>query len=436
MARYKPQVTDTNSTFAFLFLFLYTAAVFIRPHEMSLVSEQWILIKVLALSTLAACLVAQRPLKLYPQHWMLFLLAPIIIISGFVNGSGMWGVSQASSFISSSLIPLFLFSNCISNLKRQHWIMIASITAALCMVHNGHYQQTSQLWEGWAMGTQAVPLPGTDARRITYLGFFNDPNDIGMFLVMNIPFVIYFFVRGGTISKILSLLALVTLLYGVHITHSRGTALGVVALIGAYYLVVKAGARLFIAAMCASPLAIIILTFLQKNVDESASGRLEAWYTGIQMLISYPLGIGKGAFADHHGLTAHNSYVLVAGELGFIGYSLWGGAIFSIVLAGYLFIKKSKNIHEDLDEEAKDELRINKALFFSMVGFMITSFFLSRSYTVLLFIFVGITMASHHRVINKIPNLSECFTRALAVKCMIYAWSVIIVVYIALKLAL
>lgn len=435
MARYQPEVKEKSSTFAFFFLFLYVAMVFIRPHQMLQASMEWSVIMYLAIISFVATLINHRPLNLCPQHIMLFLLYPLIILSGFINGSGMWGISQANVFLSATIIPLFLFSNCISSIKRQHWIMIVCLIATLCMVHNGHIQQTDMLWEGWALNTQAYPLPGTDARRITYLGFFSDPNDIGMFLVMNIPFILYFFVKGKFFTKTMMLITLFCVLYGVYITHSRGTALGVVALVGIYYLVMKAGKKLFFVTVLFAPIAVMVLLILQSNVDDSARGRLEAWYFGIQMLISYPLGIGKGAFVDHHGLTAHNSYVLVAGELGFIGYSLWGGALVFTIISGFLFIKNTK-LKTDLNEEQKNELAINKTLFFSMAGFMVTAFFLSRSYTVLLFIYMGMTIASHYRVVKLLPELSEYFNKALAVRCILYSWSIIIVVYIALKLAL
>ncbi|UUO23433.1 O-antigen polymerase [Colwellia sp. M166] len=435
MARYQPEVKDKNSTFAFFSLFLYAAAVLIRPHEMFLASIEWSIIMYFAIISFLAALINQRPLNVAPQHIMLFLLYPLIILSGFINGSGMWGISQANMYLSTTIIPLFLFSNCISSIKRQHWIMIVCLVASLCMIHNGHVQQTDTLWQGWALNTQAYHLPGTDARRITYLGFFSDPNDIGMFFVMNIPFILYFYAKGKLFTKTMMLIILVCVLYGVYITHSRGTALGVVALIGTYYLVMKAGKKLFFAALLFAPIALMVLLILQSNVDESARGRLEAWYFGIQMLISYPLGIGKGAFVDHHGLTAHNSYVLVAGELGFIGYCLWGGALVFTIMSGFLFIKHTK-FKVDLTEEQRNELAINKTLFFSMTGFMVTGFFLSRSYTVLLFIFMGMTIASHYRVVKLLPELSQFINKALVIKSIFYSWAIIIVVYLALKIAL
>jgi len=447
MTRQLPQNTENDSLFAFFFLVLYTASVLIRPHEMFQISVEWITIKVFIIICFIATLAAQRPLKLYPQHWMLFGLMPLIVISGFLNGSGMFGVEYAQKYFVGAIIPLFLFTSCITTIKRQHILMFVCMIAALLMIHNGHVQQTGFMGNGWALETHSVGYIALGERRITYLGFFNDPNDLGMFLVMNIPFAVYFYKKGGFLAKISMIGMLTAIGYGIYLTGSRGTALGAIGLIAVYYLVVNAGARLFVAAIVFAPIVGTVLLSLQSNIDESADGRLEAWYAGILMLLHNPVfGIGRGQFLEEHGLVAHNSYIHVAGELGIPGYSLWGGALIVTVLTGYLFIKARKDTTdpdtsetvkaEEISDECKNELTLNKTLFFSMIGFMITAFFISRMFTLLIFIFIGMAMASHIRVIKLMPEYEQYFTAKLAMKSMLYSWSIIAAVYLALKLGL
>ncbi|MEY8215158.1 MAG: O-antigen ligase family protein, partial [Colwellia sp.] len=398
-----------------------------------------------AIIAFIATLAAQRPIKLYPQHWMMLGLIPLIVMSGFLNGSGMYGVEEAKKIFVSSIIPLFLYSICITTIKRQHILMFICLIAALLMVHNGHAQQSN--FFGWALDTHSVGKLSIGEKRITYLGFFNDPNDLGMFLVMNIPFAVYFYNKGGFLSKTFMLGVLAALGYGIYITGSRGTALGAFGLIAVYYLVVNAGAKLFVAAIVFAPIAGTIILSLQSNIDDSADGRLEAWYAGVLMLLHNPVfGIGKGQFLEEHGLVAHNSYIHVAAELGVPGYSLWGGALVLTVLTNYLFIKARKKqvdpetkltvIPEEIDQALQDELTLNKTLFFSLVGFMITGFFISRMFTLLLFIFLGMAVASHIRVIKLQPKYAQYFTNELAIRSMLYSWSIIAAVYIALKMGL
>lgn len=447
MTRQLPQAKEKDSTLAFFFLFLYTFSSLVRPHEMWQTSVDWIIIKIFAIITFCLVLIAQRPLQLYPQHWMLLLLLPLIIMSGFLNGSGMFGVEEANKLIVSAAIPLFLMTTCITTIKRQHFLMAVCLIAAMLMVHNGHVQQSALQGFGWALNTHSVGYIDLGERRITYLGFFNDPNDLGMFLVMNIPFAIYFYKKGRLLLKITMLAILAALTYGIYLTGSRGSMLGAGGLLGVYLLVVNAGPKLFISAVLLSPISATVIVSLQSNIDASANGRLEAWYAGIQMLLSNPIfGIGKGQFFDYHGLVAHNSYIHVAGELGIPGYSLWGGALIFTVLTGYLFIKASKVnndtdivksiIDKNKDKAIKNEQMLNKTLFFSMIGFMITGFFISRMFTLLLFIFMGMTIASHIRLVKLKPEYQEFFNNTLAFRSMGYCWLVIVAVYISLKLGL
>lgn len=442
MTRHLPQQEHRDSTFAFVLLFLYTASVLIRPHEMFVGTRQWVIIKIFAILCFLAVLIGHRPLKIYPQHWMLLSLVPLIIMSGFLNGSGMIGIEEAQKLFVSAIIPLFLYTFSLSTIKRQHWLMFVCLIAAMLMVHNGHTQQTSFLGHGWALYTKSVGYIDLGERRITYLGFFNDPNDLGMFLVMCIPFTIYFFSKGTFLTKLLMILVLASLVYGGFITGSRGTMVGSVALVGTYFLITYAGPKLFVATIVVAPIFAVVATTLQKNIDESASQRLEAWYHGIQMAMSNPIfGIGKAQFVEVHGRTAHNSYILILGELGFVGYSLWGGALIFTVFSAFKFLKYNKNIMQteqdnDRNTALKNEFMLNQTLLFSMVGFMVTGFFLSRSYTLLLFIFVGMTLASHIRLVKLEPALEQFFNTETALRSMMYSWVVIIAVYITLKIGL
>lgn len=444
MARHFPKTTEDNSSLGFFFLFLYTASVLIRPHEMFQISMGWITIQVFILIAFGATIAMQRPIKMYPQHWMLLGLVPLIIMSGFLNGSGMIGIDQSKRIFVSALFPLFLYSNCITSIKRQHMLMAVCLIAALLMVHNGHVQQTAYQGFGWALNTYSVGYISFGERRITYLGFFNDPNDLGMFLVMNIPFAIYFYKKGQAVSKVVMFSVLAALFYGIYLTGSRGTMLGAGALVAVYFIVMNAGPKLFITIVILAPIAATVITSLQSSMDESADGRLEAWYAGVLMLLSNPVfGVGMGQFLEEHGLVAHNSYIHVAAELGVPGYSLWGGALIFTALTGYLFIR-DQNSNKKLDEadkktipaEEEAELFLNKTLFFSLVGFMITGFFISRMFSLLLFIFLGMAIASHVRLIKLNPEYAIHFSTRLAVRSMFYCWSIIVAVYISLKLGL
>ncbi len=78
-------------------------------------------------------------------------------------------------------------------------------------------------------------------------------------------------------------------------------------------------------------LTLIDPSFGPANAQESARGRIEGWYDGVQLWCKYPLlGVGPGAFGAGRGynLESHMLYAQVLGELGTLGalafgYLLW-----------------------------------------------------------------------------------------------------------------
>ncbi|WP_100656476.1 O-antigen ligase family protein [Alteromonas flava] len=410
----------------------------IRPQEIfdSLASVP--IIQVVAVICFILTLFLQRPLRWGAQQGMLLLLLLVIVLSGVFNGWGRQGVLDAQSMIVSSNIPLFLYATLISTASRQRKIMLITLLASVLMVHNGHLQATQGI--GWT-GTEAIVVKYTEEIRIQYLGFFSDPNDLGMLLVMNLPFLAYFYSRGKFFSKVICLSIMVFFLYGIVLTGSRGTVLGACSLVAFYLLFKHGGARLIAFALLLGPVVITLLSSFGglSSSESSSRSRLEAWYDGIHYLFWNPLlGIGKGNFFDYHGLTAHNSYVLVSSELGGLGFTLWGGALVFTVWLGFRIFKlpdAEKKIAENKNN-LSDELKLNTALFFSLLGFMVTAFFLSRAYTLLLYVFMGVTIASHYRVAFLVPSIRKLMTLKNVIMCSFASWLMIVMVYLALKVAL
>jgi O-antigen ligase len=443
MARHFP-TKEKNAGLAFFFLFLYTISVLIRPHEFSLATSNYFFIKVFAILAFAFTLISLRPFKFLPQHYMLLGFTPLIMISAFLNGWGTGGIVEAQKFFVASIIPFFLYSNLITSISRQKLLMYVSLAASLIMIYNGYLQQNSfDGVMGYGLGNSVSV--GRAEMRITYLGFFGDPNDLGMFLVMNLAFLGYFYSEKGKLNTILMPAIFLLFCYGVLITGSRGTILGLLGVIFTYFLLKKAGAKLILFAVILAPIAATLMSKFGgfSSSESSANGRLEAWYAGIQMLIGNPVfGVGKGNFMDHHGLVAHNSFIHVAGEMGVTGYSLWGGVIVLSMLVAYRIKKEFNNWNaDDVTQEQKEryaaEIKMNQTLFFSMIGFMITAFFLSRQFTLLLFIYLGMLTASHIRLIKIRPELKDIlFSTKMVFKCMGYSWFIIIAVYMALKVGL
>jgi len=227
--------------------------------------------------------------------------------------------------------------------------------------------------------------------RIRYVGIFSDPNDLSLFFNMVIPFIVYYYIKTNKrILKLFNLILLAGFIYAIYLTQSRGALIGLYIMIN-YFIWKKYGLKqVVLINLITLPL---LLTFKGRMTDidpeeDSAYGRIEAWYEGFQMLKSYPLfGVGPGMFTEYHFRTAHNSFVLALAETGLAGYYFWIGSLYY----SFIDLKNSLSFKLSIYDEEKDDLDFYLQI--SMIGFLASAFFLSRTYTVILYILLGLIAA-------------------------------------------
>src|SRR5262249_15715440 len=177
-----------------------------------------------------------------------------------------------------------------------------------------------QSWTGHAMDVWP------DGHRIQYIGPFYDPNDLAMLFAACFPMAAY--LASESASKLIKLFWVGTmglLAYGVFLTNSRGGLLAMLGMGGVW-------SRRRFGRVATGVIAVIGLPTLfaatrlsaMSAEEESAAGRVDAWYTALQLFIWRPItGVGMGLFTEHNTLTAHNSWMLVLAELGLFGYLVW-----------------------------------------------------------------------------------------------------------------
>lgn len=392
---------------AYLLLLFYIAVIFIRPHEWDAVGAASPIIRVTVILTFFAYLFTQRDKKFAPQFLYVGLMGLIICLSSVFNGWAGGAFYNIIEFLPTTLLPLLVVSGIIDTSKKQKGVMIICLIATMFMVHNGYTQHQSTTGYGWAAGTHLV-----EEIRITYVGIFHDPNDIAMFLVMCVPFAVYFMAKSSFFMKMVYFLVLAALVYGVILTNSRGGLLGLMSLLGAYFLYRYGLKKSIFAGLVSLPVLLLVASkFRTIEQGESANGRVDAWFVGMHdMFLNNPiLGVGKGAFTDYNSHTAHNSFVLVISELGYLGYLFWFAALSLSVVMLFNTVKWYKKLSVEekikLPENVKVEAELSLVLLFSFVGYLSTCFFLSRSYIILLFVFMGMAIASYYRTIKVIPEL-------------------------------
>jgi O-antigen ligase len=181
------------------------------------------------------------------------------------------------------------------------------------------------------------------------------------------------------------LLVLVPILMAMFYTNSRGTVIGMGAVL------ITFGYRRFHSLPgtlvgATAVLALLVFgpsrTIAMDGSDNSSQSRVEAWGEGLGLLKANPLfGVGFGRFLDFHYKVAHNSIVHTFSELGLFGAFFLVGAFYGFFRAVGLLARA-----DPADVEA---LHWSKMLSVSAVGAMACGFFLSRQYVVVPYVLLA-----------------------------------------------
>lgn len=389
----------------FVLIMVYLLLVLIRPQEY----PQWPLAGVpllpLALVLgLGVWLLSRNKRFDAPQYLLLLAFLAVTCLSVLLTGWSGGALQQFSEF-AAIVVSFFLLANALDSRERVVAAMaVFTLSASVLALHGAGQAATGVGWTG-------AELVGDG--RIQYLGIFSDPNDLGMLFVLCMPMAAYLGSRGGLMGlrRLFWWSLCLLLLYGVYLTHSRGALLSVIAMIGIWVLVHRG---VFAAGTLAGA-ALVGLLLMPSRVseidvqEESALGRVEAWYEGLLMFQSSPVfGVGTGRFTEYHYLTAHNSLVLVLAENGIVGLTVW------LAFVGYCFwmmvriLRHDPGYVEGEEEQAwewYEDWRIALTLLASLVGSFTAAFFLSRSYVILLYLLAAVVVAHFCGVRDRHPQL-------------------------------
>jgi O-antigen ligase len=215
---------------------------------------------------------------------------------------------------------------------------------------------------------------------------------------------------------------------GVYLTHSRGAVVAI-----ALLLVIVLRKRVgtipagIVSGICVAALIGFGITGGRPLSAESGADRLELWRVGIDILKARPFfGVGLGNFPEysptHH--TAHNSFVLCFSELGLIGFSFW----VCMIVASLATLRKLRqhglstrqqmlasaaaasqistasagaqvqtvpSAADVIEEDATSTgiVRTADVLWYALIVFLAAGWFLSRAFTMTLFIVLGLASA-------------------------------------------
>lgn len=261
----------------------------------------------------------------------------------------------------------------------------------------------------------------TDAR--AELTTMYDPNDLALVLVTCLPLAaVWVFATAHVKSRWWYLGLTMLLTVGVLATGSRGGFLGLMAVTGfllfkempsngRFRFATKILVLLVVAAIALSLTHEMVwqrlatLANLENDYNiASDRGRLAIWGRALQTIAERPWGVGLAAFSAAEGMgggnyqEAHNALIQIGAELGILGVLVYLGFYwhaFRSLSKGY----RSEPQPADPQVLAqRQELTVYAlALRAALVGFFVTSFFLSKAYSPLFFLLLGLSVATSLR---------------------------------------
>ncbi len=247
-----------------------------------------------------------------------------------------------------------------------------------------------------------------------YVSETYDANDLAMVMIVSLPFVIFGFIKQKGLKRLVlgGLTALIIMT--VILTISRGGFLGFLGVSLAVLIKAKKIAKKTFVPMVAlilsgSTIFIFyarapfwerissILTYERDYNVTSYGGRVEIWKRGIELMLENPItGVGIDGFTTAEGLshrdiggkwsTAHNSFIQIGAELGFVGLFLFCYII-------WVSLRDINRINKTLIQRNEDHpiLFLLGAIQCSWIGYIIGGFFLSAAYTPVFYFLVGVS---------------------------------------------
>jgi hypothetical protein len=259
--------------------------------------------------------------------------------------------------------------------------------------------------------------------RVRYRGELNDPNEVALAICSGGMAILLGFAirrRSAPGRRLVYAIAIAVCVAAVFMTESRGGLIAMV-LVPGVYAIRKYGWSVIV------PGAFVVVAVLAvggrsgENADVSTQMRYEAWSVGLDMWHHSPVfGVGARQFTAHHFLTAHNSFVLMLGELGIVGMFLFTAIIYLCMKTLIVGLRMLKDVPGTRVAQIW-----GMALLAAMAGIVFQINTLSFSYHMVLWLFFGLTGAWYSTVRHHKPDLEIKLTFidiiVIATGCVLYA---------------
>ena len=263
---------------------------------------------------------------------MCFAIIASLVFGGWIGGAP----AALYEFLPDSFVFFLVAINC--RTRRRLQLVVLTLVGGSCFYI---VQGTLALQSGVVVSPYLYDqgYEGNHILRVRGLAIVNDPNDLAQVLVSLIPCMFLFWKPKKLFwNAVAVVLPCSFLLYGVFLTHSRGSLLALMAII-ALSVYRKFGV---IPAAIMAGATFVVSSALSwsggRDISvEAGADRMDAWSAGLDMIKSHPIfGVGYRQFTEYNDITAHNTIVVCAAELGFVGFFFWVLFVVSSIREGLI----------------------------------------------------------------------------------------------------
>lgn len=357
-----------------------------------------ILLAMAGIATLFAFLSRQVMVEYRPHLLFLVSFTGLILLSRVLHGWFGGTISALMTYLPASAV-FYMVVGSVDSLGKIRWLRTGMLLVALWLVMMGTRdfffgpQATDFVMYQGSTNEESEQF-GEGLRRIRGLGILNDPNDFAQLLVCLVPLTLLMGFHKPVVRTVVALPMVGCLLFGIYLTRSRGALAGLLIMVA---LAFWDRFNWFLSLVAGGVGGVLVVvyskTLMQRDVSmEAGADRLGIWSDALGQIKRSPvLGVGFGNFGDIASLTTHNSFLLAQVELGLVGFVLWFG-LFMVVLIPLWKIAAQKRPGRDEDPLTATA----RALRNSILGFLATAWFLSRTYSALPLVLLSMGAVVEH----------------------------------------
>ncbi len=388
---------------AFVFLLLFTVMVYLRPQEivpqLALLRLPRLIAGLAFLSFILGFLKYKERLPIRNTEVILVVLLAVFVLWSVPGSAWPGGSFQfIKEMASKTYLIFFLVVFVVNSIPRVRRLLFVLEACGSFMALYAAYQIATG---------QGHEVQG----RLILPGLSGDPNDRALVMVFLSPLALFsLFETRSKLMKGIRVFFIATYLLGIVQSLSRGGMLGFVAVSG-YFAVrmFRERKKLVIFLVVAGLVGATLLSdrvitrfqsIFEHELDEvnTIEARTEILKRGIGLMLQHPLfGVGAGVFHVAYGeslegagrwMAPHNSLIQVGAETGILG-------LVTYLLLCWTVYRNCRRIEGTFIEYDLEPSMIEfaRAVEFSLVGFLVSAFFLSQAYSWHFFYLVGISGA-------------------------------------------